>query len=191
MRRYLWKKNHSRPNQLSGIDLSFPRVCPSWGEVNYTLQSFLPLSFITRSAQLAWLNPIPIAVGSGRINRYRSHKRACSFNETQSSYDNVFTITTKSFYDHILMKSSSLFLHKRDEGKYIAVITLIYVKVITISLWKLDLITQGSARVRWGAAATARVHKAVDGGAGARTRAANHSIRLHKDYQILSASLCH
>ena len=60
----------------------------------------------------------------------------------------MFTITTKSFYDHILMKSSSLFLHKRDESKYIAVITLIYVKVITISLWKLDLITQGSARVR-------------------------------------------
>ena len=55
----------------------------------------------------------------------------------------------KLFYDHILMKSISLFLHKRGESKYIAaVIALIYVKEITISMWKVDLITQGSARVR-------------------------------------------
>jgi hypothetical protein len=32
----------------------------------------------------------------------------------------IITITTKPCYDHSLMKSISLFLHKRDAVKYIA-----------------------------------------------------------------------
>ena len=82
---------HSSFPGLWGIILSFPRLSPARGQIIRVLLSRQPRSCTSR---LAWLNRIPIAVPSGRINQ-NCHWKSGHIDYTELNWRNLgFTVSS-------------------------------------------------------------------------------------------------